>query len=314
MASKDNKIRWKKSDWLTLGRAVSNFNKKIRELQSEERKLYLPEEIKYGEIKKEILTRAKLNDILRSLRSFNQETAQPVFTYDKSKMITKWESQENIIKSNRAVRNLTLEAKEINKSLTAARQKSGRISSKKQQELKMQYLEVLEDLRDIKKARTSSELPYVSYKNMISKLGNLDYKMLKATVYRENFEHALESYKNYEGYQLLKDKLDRINNPVYFYNYVRRSEYFKDIFIHYKEGEGVVVTFTPDDEEEQNPTQAKFSEAIEQLGLVEEEKRRLVKRFKKEGNEQWLKNSESISGADDLFIVLDYIKKQEEKK
>ena len=46
----DSRINWKHGDYISLGRAVSNFNKKIRELQAEENKLYLPDEINKKEI------------------------------------------------------------------------------------------------------------------------------------------------------------------------------------------------------------------------------------------------------------------------
>lgn len=106
-------IRWTKKDYLTLGRAVANFNKKIRELQTEENKLYLPEPVEYGQIKKEILTRGKLNDVLRSLRSFNEVSAQPVFNRQTQQYITQWEQQEVQLKSIRATNLLIKQAKEI---------------------------------------------------------------------------------------------------------------------------------------------------------------------------------------------------------
>lgn len=40
-------MRWNRTDYLTLGRAVANFNKTIRKLQTEENKLYLPEPVEY---------------------------------------------------------------------------------------------------------------------------------------------------------------------------------------------------------------------------------------------------------------------------
>lgn len=287
-------IRWKRSDYLTLGRAVSNFNKKIRELQTEENKLYLPEPIEYKELKKEILTRGKLNDILRSLRSFNQESAQPVFNRQTQQTLTKWESRENTIKSMRAQKNLIKTSSEISGILKEAKEGKRRITAKKQQELRMQYLEALENLRDIKAYREKAELPYITYKQMIEKIGDLDYEMLKATVYRQNFEYALDSFKNFKGYDLLKNKLNRLRNPAYFYKYVSKAEYFKDIFIHYREGEGVGTNVADQD-------QAKFNEALEQIGLVKEEKNRYIRKFKKEDNIQMLQKANSIETAEDLF-------------
>ena len=114
-------IRWTKKDYLTLGKAVANFNKKIRELQTEENNLYLPEPVEYGQIKKEILTRGKLNDVLRSLRSFNEVSAQPVFNRQTQQYITQWEQQEVQLKSFRATNLLIKQAKEIQRNFTTSK-------------------------------------------------------------------------------------------------------------------------------------------------------------------------------------------------
>ena len=42
-----SQIKWKQGDYVKLGKAVSEFNKKVNELRNEENKLYLPETIKY---------------------------------------------------------------------------------------------------------------------------------------------------------------------------------------------------------------------------------------------------------------------------
>lgn len=290
-------IRWSKSDYLTLGKAVSNFNKKIRELQTEENKLYLPEPVEYGQIKKEILTRGKLNDVLRSLRSFNEVSVQPILNRQTGQMITQWEMQETEIKSFRAEKNLIKQSQTISGILEEAKTGGKRISSKQQQEMKLQYLEVLENLRDIKAYREKAELPYMTYKQMVTKLGDVDYEMLKATIYRQNFEYAFESFKNFKGYELFKEKLDRIKNPIYFYHYTRRGEYLKDVFVHYREGEGVVKG-------KENPDQKKFNEALEKMGFIKEEKNKLIRKYTKEGNEEMLKRVKSIETAEDLFGFL----------
>lgn len=118
-----NSIRWTKSDYLTLGRAVSNFNRKIKELQTEENKLYLPEPLEYGEIKKEILTRGKLNDVLRSLRSFNEVSAQPILNRQTQQLMTKWEAKENQIKEFRATKLLIKQGKEIQRGFNRSKTK-----------------------------------------------------------------------------------------------------------------------------------------------------------------------------------------------
>lgn len=113
-------IKWSKNDNLTLGRAVANFNRTIRELQTEENKLYLPEPVEYGQLKKEILTRGKLNDVLRSLRSFNKVSAQPVLNRNTQQLITQWEQQEVQLKTIRATDTLIKQGKEIQRNFTTS--------------------------------------------------------------------------------------------------------------------------------------------------------------------------------------------------
>lgn len=67
-------------DYITLGKAVSNFNKKIREIRNEENKLYLPEEQNYKDIRNEIVTRSQLNSVINSLRRFSKEGAEELYT------------------------------------------------------------------------------------------------------------------------------------------------------------------------------------------------------------------------------------------
>ena len=46
----NSQINWRKGDYISLGKAVSQFNRKINELQKEEKRNYLPELINYKDI------------------------------------------------------------------------------------------------------------------------------------------------------------------------------------------------------------------------------------------------------------------------
>ena len=89
-----SKIRWQQKDYLSLGRAVANFNKKINKLQSEEKKLYLPELKNYKDIKENIQTRSELNRVINSLKRFSKEGAEDLYVTKAGEKITKWERQE----------------------------------------------------------------------------------------------------------------------------------------------------------------------------------------------------------------------------
>ena len=92
--STQSKSRWQQKDYLSLGRAVANFNKKINKLQSEEKKLYLPELKNYKDIKENIQTRQELNRVINSLKRFSKEGAEDLYVTKAGEQITKWERKE----------------------------------------------------------------------------------------------------------------------------------------------------------------------------------------------------------------------------
>ena len=104
--STQSKIRWQQKDYLSLGRAVANFNKKINELQKQEKKLYLPELKNYKDIKENIQTRQELNRVIKSLKRFSKEGAEDLYTTKAGEQLTKWERGE-IRKTNKNCRTWT---------------------------------------------------------------------------------------------------------------------------------------------------------------------------------------------------------------
>lgn len=109
-----NLIRWKQGDYISLGRAVSDFNKKKKELETEENKNYLPETQNYRELKNSIKTRQELNNVIRSLRRFtSRENATDIVENAAGQKMTRWEKNENRIRSSIAIRNLNRDLKEL---------------------------------------------------------------------------------------------------------------------------------------------------------------------------------------------------------
>lgn len=106
-------IRWKQTDYLNLGREVARFNKKINELNKEEKKLYLPELQDYNYVKSRIHTRAELNRVISSLRRFSKEGAEDIYTNNAGEVMTNWEHNELVRQQRIAERNLRNEAKEL---------------------------------------------------------------------------------------------------------------------------------------------------------------------------------------------------------
>lgn len=87
-------IRWSRSDYVKLGKAVSNFNRTINEHETLENKLYLPKEIEYKEIKEKITTRKELNRVIKSLRRITADNALELYETEAGEQITNWERKE----------------------------------------------------------------------------------------------------------------------------------------------------------------------------------------------------------------------------
>ena len=69
----NSQIKWRKGDYIWLGKAVSQFNRKINELQKEESRNYLPDVLNYEDIKENITTRRELQRVIKSLRKYKEE-------------------------------------------------------------------------------------------------------------------------------------------------------------------------------------------------------------------------------------------------
>lgn len=286
-------IRWSKSDYAKLGRAVADFNKKVKEIVNEENQLYLPELQEYKSIKSTINTRGKLNDVLRSLKAFQKQGAENIVNV-LGETQTQWAAQETQIKIDRAIKNVKTSIKFIEQKKPAKTLSKAELKS-------LEYKELLEDLRDLKKIRSMTGTS-TYYKDLIKNLGDVDYGYLKATIFRENIESVIDStYKDYEGYDLLKKYMKRYKSPENFYKFMNKSEIFMDIFEYYKQGDGLVYGEFDND-------QQRFNYGLEELGIVDKEKQRLIKKYKKNGNDELLKKAESIESAFDLFQFLKFYK------
>ena len=88
-------IRWKKGDYIKLGRAVSEFNKEIKKHESLEDKLSLPETIDYKELRDRIQTREGLNAYIDSLKRIKLPGSFNIVKLENGEQITeyqKWKS------------------------------------------------------------------------------------------------------------------------------------------------------------------------------------------------------------------------------
>lgn len=238
-----NKIKWKQGDYIKLGKAVSDFNKKINELQAEENKLYLPDTINYTEAKENITTRSELNRLINSLRRFKREGAEDLYTTEAGEQITKWERRELGIQSRIAQTRLRAELKELNKPLESGFSRV-QMGSQRAREIEAQ-------IRNLKQIENKKGYEFKRLKERIQNLGTSDYIMRKAIIYRENYLKEMEKYSHFDNYDKLMTKLNSIQNPITFFDYVSKNELTEDL------------TYQSD----QYYSQQEFNRFVEELGI-----------------------------------------------
>lgn len=243
-----NLIRWKKGDYVKLGKAVSEFNKKIKQLQSEEIN-YLPDLKDYKDIKENIYSRSELNRIINSLKAINKENALDLYKTESGVDLTRWEAKEIKKAQKRALKSVNIEISKI---------QEGRASIGMGDE-RLRELEATK--RSIENIDKKESYEFKRTAKRIFELGKKDRELKQDYLFRENFLKALEETSDFDNYDKLKDKLDSIKNPTKFYEFIKQSNIFMDLFIWYHDNSGTIVygAFASNEDV--------FNEGLEQLGI-----------------------------------------------
>lgn len=214
-------IRWTRSDTARLSQAVRQFNKTLSKLNVLDVNV-LPKGFNYKELKDTIFSRRELNRVVKSLKRFNKQSQQRVVSTVSGQRVTQWELSELKKAQRRATTRLTDKARMIIESET-------NVMGDREFKQLVRTRESIEDLFN----RLGSDFKRTSERTLA--WGKSDYDLWRASVYRENFMNALEEMSTYDNYKLLKDKLNSIENPIKFFNYVQRSDILTDLFLFYKD-------------------------------------------------------------------------------
>lgn len=215
-------IRWTRSDYAKLSNAVKRFNKKISELEALD-KDYLPEQYNYSELRDSIYSRRELNRIIRGLNRFTtKESQQQMIILPSGEEISRWEYNELKKAMRRSTERITDLARDIVETDT-------NVMGDKEFKQLLRTKQSIQDLFN----RTGYEFRRTAGRT--EKWGKTDYELYRASIFRENFMNALKEMRNYKNYKLLKDKLNSIENPIKFYNFVKQSDILSDLFLFYKD-------------------------------------------------------------------------------
>lgn len=227
--SRQYNIKWRHGDYVKLGKAISEFNRKIRKIQTEENKMYLPSFERYEWQRDNIKTRQEYNRVINMLKSFSQEGAEELVETPSGELLTKWEYKQVRKGLNRGIKTLQNEIKEYDKLRN--------IMPYTSQEERQKRAEI----KNLKNFDKLKGYDFNRLKRRGMRWNELDRNFKIAENYRQNYYIAIEQLKNFKNYELFKNKLDSIKNPEKFYDYISQSEVLSDIFMWYDNEAGTFV-------------------------------------------------------------------------
>lgn len=209
------KIKWRRGDYIRLGRAISEFNKKIDKLEKEEKSLYLPSKYNYKKEKENIQTRKGYNEFIRKLARATEENLGILQELPSGEWLSKYEYSE--IKRAKAnyQRQLTRELNAIDRTLYPYRTSKEMDIEGKLERLKNWKYKKGDEFKDL--------VGGIFYKT------SSDSKYRQALNYMNNYKKVMEKYEGFANYEILKEKMESITNPLDFYKYVGNNEILNDL-------------------------------------------------------------------------------------
>lgn len=214
-------IKWKQSDYMQLGKAVKQFNRKILELETDENQAFLPDMQNYKEMKESIKTRQELNRYIKSLNRFKKESTQKIIEVESGEKLTVWEQREIQKMATRALTQVNKEIAEQEKP-TESGYSMAQMGSLEVNRLKKQA-------ENIKGWQSKTQSSFRRNIESIKNLGRLDYDYRKAEIYQQNYKDEMAKYSSYDNYQLFEKFVNRYKNPISFWNRVKNHEVLKDL-------------------------------------------------------------------------------------
>lgn len=213
-------IKWTKSDYIKLGKAIADFNKKISKLENKD---YLPQKLNYKEIKENLLTRQELNNFIKSTRRFLVEGAENLYITKAGERTTQWERKELQYKTAIITRRINTRIKELNTV------KQGQEYSRIQMG-SIEFRELQAKQRKINSLEQREGYRFLELKEQIHKQGRADYEYKKQYIFKENYLEVLKRYSHFDNYnELINFINENLSNPKKFYEYVSDIDIVGDL-------------------------------------------------------------------------------------
>lgn len=218
-------IRWKRGDFIRLGKAVSEFNKEIAKNEQVIDSLALPEKVEYKNLRDSIMTREGLNYYIQSLKriklpgSFNVETlenGEKITTYAKREIERSRRSTEKILSNE--IKSLESQTK-VNLGIDADIKLPSAFKSLEQKRLEAK----LRDFKDLYK------LSGKEFRKRARDLGVYakESKFRHAYIFRQNYMKVMrEKYRSLENFNKFEAWARKHKDPINFYNSLPDGEFY----------------------------------------------------------------------------------------
>lgn len=210
-------MKFKRSDIITLSKAVSRFNKIVNEIEN--KTSYTPNLQSYQELKENILTRKEFNKVVRSLKSATKENLTTSRTLG-DLTLSEYEYQ-NIKRNQRsAIASLNYKLKKSKENLFQTNRRTGYFKDKeKGLNITLNSIKSL-DKKGIDLLNTIKRIEYNS--------NSKDYR--SAINFKKFYEtYVLPELEGYDGYEKLRKKLDSFKSPNAYYKFIKSSPTLIDL-------------------------------------------------------------------------------------
>lgn len=249
--AKQTRIQMTNEDFITLEKAVKNFNKKVRELERlTDDSSYLPEKRNFKEVLKSFETRDEFNRIIKSLNNFSTQKSSGVrVTLETGQEISRWELTELNRARRRAYKNLMTEKETIlNERISIG------IGDERLREINRQ-------LEKVEKVLETNQRDFNRIKGQVFKYGSTDYYFKQDLLFQKNFLEAIKDLRYLENYDILLNEINKRKNPTDLWNWVKNSEILADVFLWYDDEKGnrSYGAFASNDQ--------RLDRALEELGI-----------------------------------------------
>lgn len=209
-------IRWSKSDYVRLGKAVADFNRQISANTTAENKLYLPKEINYKELRDEIKTRQGLEAYIQQLKRINLEGSFALEKLEGGAVVTRYQRRE----LQRALAQVVpdLESKIQQEQIKTLKSYGKAPTDTLDDPFKGYQQKKLEArLKDYKELFTLSGEKFRSRAKQLM-INQTEKKYRQAYQFRKNYMKEMQKYRNFRDYWIFKKYYaDRHKDPVRFY-------------------------------------------------------------------------------------------------